>query len=97
MFKKKVKNVYVGEAILRPNKHYVIVEDPRDFIFPSDYEKYTGAVVCPPGYHPVSYTPSCYMGADSLLFVNDTSVKVKVYEDSKTKKRFAPELGTPVR
>ena len=104
MFKKKVKNVYLGEAVLRPGKHYVIVQSAKEFIFPNPCDHNTlpvgmetSGVYCPSGYHPVSFTSVCYGGYNALLYVNDTSVKVKVYENPKTQQKFFPEFGVPVR
>jgi len=103
MFGKKAKNIYLGEVVLRPGKHYILAYfencHSNKFIFPSDnnelfHDMNTSYVYCPPGYHLVSY--SAGYGA-RLLYENDVDVKVRAYQDRKTKQKIFPEFGVPVR
>ena len=100
MFGKKAKNIYLGEVVLRPGKHYVLASfensSSNKLIFPSDNNGFfhdinTSYVYCPPGYHLIS--SSGY----HLLYENDVDVKVKAYQDRKTKQKVFPEFGVPVR
>lgn len=98
MFGRKAKNIYLGEVVLRPGKHYILVDyqNSKKFIFSSDHEK-TSFVSCPPGYHPVSHSGYGQVGGCSLLYENHVPVKVKAYQNQKTQQKVFPEFGVPVR
>lgn len=95
MFGRKAKNIYLGEVVLRPGKHYILAnyQHSQKFIFPSDNEN-TSFVSCPPGYHPVSYSGYNQVG---ILYVNHAPVKVKAYQNQKTNQKVFPEFGVPFR
>lgn len=87
-----VKNVCIGEKIYATGTHFVLSEgfNSSSMFFENQAHR---EIYSPEGYTVVNYFQIPRVGPE-ILYVNNVSVKAKVYQ--KKKERFCPDFGTPV-